>query len=73
MKLLLEKKDILEEIKMKESLIIMATIIMMGLLFAYPSVMIDVVGTALIIALVSPFAIGVGGAIKENKQMKDTL
>ena len=58
---------------MKELLSIMAVVIMMGLLFAYPSVMIDIVGAILIIALISPFVIGVAGALRENNQSKDTL
>ena len=58
---------------MKEFVIILSTVIMLALLFTYPTIMIDIVGTILIIAFVFPFIIGVGGAVKENKQTKDTL
>ena len=58
---------------MKELIIVLGVVIMLALLFTYPTIMIDIVGTILIIAFVSPFVIGVGGALKENNQTKDTL
>lgn len=58
---------------MKEFIIVMAAIIAMILLFTYPTVMMDIFVAGFAIAFVLPFAIGVGGVIKENKQTKDTL
>lgn len=58
---------------MKEFVIIIGAVIAMILLFVYPAVMMDVFVAGFVVAFVLPLVIGVGGAIKENKQTKDTL
>ena len=51
---------------MKGLLSIMAVVVMLALLFTYPTVMIDILGAVCIIAFIIPLIIGVGQALREN-------
>lgn len=51
---------------MKEFVIILSTVIMLALLFTYPTIMIDILGAVCITAFVAPLIIGVGQALREN-------